>query len=59
MAVMISWKAEETAQWEKAIAPPVQRPEFRALELTSKHSYEREETEVGYFPQASWPGSLL
>lgn len=56
MAVMISWKTEE-AQWEKAIAPQVQRPEFRVLELTSKHSYEREETE--YFPQASWPGSLL
>lgn len=34
----LSWKAEEAAQWEKAIAPQVKRPEFRALELTPKHS---------------------
>lgn len=42
----LSWKAEETAQWEKAIAPQVQRLEFRALELTSI-PIGRGETEIG------------
>lgn len=52
---MIKMGAEETAQWERAIAPQVQKPEFRA---TSQHPYrdkrDREDNSHKLEGQVAW-----